>query len=117
MNSVLSTNQSINKSKDETQIKNNLRTVTSVISQHSKNANINVEMLPKKISSPNDRLKVNPIPSLMDIRTNISTLPQSPEVLSPFSPGQVLADGKMKLQQSTKLPVSVYQLLNYTIYD
>ncbi|XP_033350171.1 tudor domain-containing protein 7-like [Bombus vosnesenskii] len=107
VNSVLSTNQSINKSKDETQIKNNLRTVTSVISQHSKNANINVEMLPKKISSPNDRLKVNPIPSLMDIRTNISTLPQSPEVLSPFSPGQVLADGKMKLQQSTKLPAAL----------
>ena len=50
VNTALSTNQSINKSKDETQIKNNLRTVTSVISQHSKNANINVEMLPKKIS-------------------------------------------------------------------
>lgn len=110
MNSDLSTNQSINKSKDETQIKNNLRTVTSVISQHSKNANhINAEMLPKKISSPNERLKVNShIPSLMDIRTNISTLPQLPEVLSPFSPGQVLADSKMKFQQSIKLPVSIY---------
>lgn len=108
MNTALSTNQSINKSKDETQIKNNLRTVTSVISQHSKNANINVEMLPKKISSLNDRLKVSSyIPSLMDIRTNISTLSQSPEVLSPFSPGQILADSKMKFQQS-KLPVSIY---------
>ncbi|KAK1132304.1 hypothetical protein K0M31_016420 [Melipona bicolor] len=105
MNSVLSVNQSINKSKDETQIKNNLRAVTPVISQKPKTVTINVEMLPKKVSNLSDKLKgdklkeTRNIPSLLDIPINFTPSHQS-EVLSPLSPGQVLADSNMKFQQS-----------------
>lgn len=104
MNSVLSSNQSIiNKLRDESQIKNNLKAITPVISQKPKTADNNLEMLPKKTSNLSNRLKVNSnISSLLNLHTNISTSSHEPKVLSPLSPGQVLADGNItKLQQSS----------------
>ncbi|KAG9430713.1 tudor domain-containing protein 7 isoform X1 [Apis mellifera carnica] len=103
MNSVLSSNQSINKPRDESQIKNNLKAITPVISQKPKTADNNLEMLPKKTSNLSNRLKVNSnISSLLNLHTNISTSSHEPKVLSPLSPGQVLADGNItKLQQSS----------------
>ena len=113
MNSVLSVNQSINKSKDETQIKNNLKAVTPVISQKPKTVNINVEMLPKKVSNLNDKFKeTHNIPSLLDIPINFTPSYQS-EVLSPLSPGQVLADSNIKFQQ---LPTKTVSINHYSLY-
>lgn len=117
MNSVLSVNQSINKSKDETQIKNNLRAVTPVISQKPKTVTINVEMLPKKVSNLSDKLKgdkfkeTRNIPSLLDKPINFT--PHQSEVLSPLSPGQVLADSNMKFQQSPIKTVSIHYYTSY----
>ncbi|OAD62297.1 Tudor domain-containing protein 7 [Eufriesea mexicana] len=101
MNSVLSTNQSVNKPRDESQVKNNLKAITPVINQKPKTVNNNGEILAKKISGISDRLKINSnIPSLLNLRTNIST-PNQSEILSPLSPGQVLVDGNIiKFQQS-----------------
>ncbi|CAK9801891.1 Tudor domain-containing protein 7 [Anthophora quadrimaculata] len=102
MNSVLQTSQSVNKPRDDLQIKNNTKATVPVISQKPKTANNNVEMLPKKTSSLSERLKVNSdIPSLLSLHTSISTPPSQSEVLSPLSPGQVLADSNITQFQSS----------------
>ncbi|CAK9832538.1 Tudor domain-containing protein 7 [Anthophora retusa] len=101
MNSVLPTSQSVNKPRDDLQIKNNTKATVPVISQKPKTANNNVEMLPKK-TSLSERLKVNSdIPSLLSLHTSISTPPSQSEVLSPLSPGQVLADSNITQFQSS----------------
>ncbi|KZC05161.1 Tudor domain-containing protein 7 [Dufourea novaeangliae] len=106
VNSVVPPNQSPpNKPKDDFYVKNNEKMITPVINQKPKTVNNNVETFPKgRTSNLSERLKVTPsIPSLLNIPTSIpspppQTPPQSPpqsEVLSPLSPGQALADGKM----------------------
>ncbi|XP_012148923.1 tudor domain-containing protein 7 tapas isoform X2 [Megachile rotundata] len=98
MNSVVATNQSVNQSKNAEIVKTDTKLVPPVINQKPKTVNNNMETL-KKIANISERLKVNSnVPPALSLNTNIPT-PSSPscksEVLSPLSPGQVLADSKI----------------------
>ncbi|XP_076752241.1 tudor domain-containing protein 7 tapas isoform X1 [Xylocopa sonorina] len=102
----ISVNQSNSKIREDSQIKNNVKAITTpVINQKPKTANSNVEASFRKTSNISDRLKVNPnnIPSLLNLQTSIPPSYQS-KVLSPLSPGQVLADAK--ITQFQQLPTN-----------
>ncbi|XP_043254220.1 tudor domain-containing protein 7-like [Colletes gigas] len=92
--SVLPPNQSFNKPRDDSYVKNNGKAVMPVISHKPKTVNNNMEILPKgKSSNISERLKVNSnIPPLLNLPSSISPPSQHVKVLSPLSPGQVLAD-------------------------
>lgn len=111
MNSVLTTNQSvINTQRDNVCLKNDIKPVPPMINQKPKTINNNMETF-NKSSNISERLKINNIPSLLNLNTSIPTSFQS-EVLSPLSPGQVLADGKMPQSQWSSMNSSVS---NYSI--
>ncbi|XP_029040468.2 tudor domain-containing protein 7 [Osmia bicornis bicornis] len=111
MNSVLTTNQSvINTQRDTVCLKNDIKLVPPLMSQTPKTVNNNTETF-KKSSNISERLKINPnIPSLLSLNTSIPTSPLQSGVLSPLSPGQILADGKMS--QSQQSPINSFTLLD-----
>ena len=106
-NLVVLTNQSVIKPRDDSHLQNNEKVTTSVINQKPKTVNNNMEILPKgKASSLSERLKATPtLPSLLNLPTSISP-PQQSEVLSPLSPGQVLADYNNKPYQHSPVITS-----------
>lgn len=118
MNPVSSTNQNANKPRDDSQVKSNIKPLMPAISQKPKTANNNAEVLPKR--SLSDRLRVHPnIPPLMGSHNNFSIPSKTSEVLSPLSPGQVLAEGKtLQLPQPPiSLPVRIYVYCSYIIFN
>ena len=105
-NLIVLTNQSVNKPRDDSHLQNNEK-VTTVINQKPKTVNNNMEILPKaRATSLSERLKVTPnLPALLNLPTSISP-PQQSEVLSPLSPGQVLADCNNKPYQHSPVITS-----------
>lgn len=121
MNPVPPTNQSVKDPRLDLQAKNNAKAITPVISQKPKTANNNTEVYSKKVSSINDRLKVNhTVESLIQsLRMNNPSTKQS-DVLSPLSPGQLVAEHKSTHQQplinSQPQPLmSIKPLINNTV--
>ena len=106
-NLIVLTNQSVNKPRDDSHLQNNEKLATSVINQKPKTVNNNMEILPKaKATSLSERLRVTAnLPSLLNLPTSISP-PQQSEVLSPLSPGQILADCNNKPYQHSPVITS-----------
>ncbi|XP_076247225.1 tudor domain-containing protein 7 tapas isoform X2 [Calliopsis andreniformis] len=117
-NAILPTNQSSNKLKDDFQL-NNKKVAAPVITQKPKTVNNNIEIVPKgKTPNLSDRLKVAP-PNMPSV---INLSPRSPppllqsQVLSPLSPGQVLADGKITQYQHSPINTPIQTPINTPIH-
>ncbi|XP_017881985.1 tudor domain-containing protein 7A-like [Ceratina calcarata] len=100
VNALPVSNQSVKDPRQDLQAKSNVKAITPVISQKPKTVNNNAEVYHKKASNISDRLNVTPNLDklIQSLHMNIPSSQQS-HVLSPLSPGQLIAECKSTHQQ------------------